>query len=400
MKNNTTWCVNPYLNLSVQPNGTTKPCCMSTLEYVTDSKKTTLNQASILEFWNSDKRKQMIADLNNGIQISECSACWKEEAAGKESKRIRDNKTYQDKELSEDMLPIVVDLSMGNLCNIKCRICSPWHSTPWLMEQAKVRSPNNPKEYINQPQWISFKESFDYDNKFFWDDIVKLLPDAERFDFAGGEPFYIEKHWDVVKMCVENGWSKKQHIHYNTNGTIYPEKYIDLLEQFKTVDIQVSSDGVGAKFEYLRHPAKWEVAESTINKLCTVRDQSNTEWIIGVCLSISAFNVFDFFETFEHYAEKNIPIYINIVHDHHGIRILPPGLKQTIINKLNTHESAYKTRQWHKERDMICRHLENTEYNESTWNEFWQEIKMRDNIRNESFENTFPEFYQVMKEYL
>ena len=396
----TTKCVNPYLNISVQPNGTVKSCCMSTLDFVTDTGKETLNKASVLEFWNSKKRHQMIDDLNNGIQIPECNACWKEEAAGKESKRIRDNRTYQDKELTKDTLPLVVDLSMGNLCNIKCRICSPWHSTPWLIEESKVQNPDNPKKYLSMPHWISFKESFDHSNDFFWKDIVKLLPNAEKFDFAGGEPFYIEKHWDIVRTCVEHGWSKNQHIHYNTNGTIYPEKYMELLDQFKIVDIQVSSDGIKDKFEYLRHPAKWEVSESTIDKLCAFRDQSKTEWIIGVCLSISAFNVFDFFEMFEHYASKNILIYINIVHDHHGMRILPPELKKIIVDKLNQQESFYKERQWKHERDMVCRHLENSEYNDYDWKEFWKELKMRDNLRNENFESVFPEYYEVMKRFI
>jgi radical SAM protein with 4Fe4S-binding SPASM domain len=401
MKNNNTYCVNPYLNLSVQPNGTIKPCCMSTVKYVTDSKKTTLNHASILEFWNSEKRKQMIADLNNGIQIPECSSCWKEEIAGKESKRIRDNKSYQDKELSEDMLPVVVDLSMGNLCNIKCRICSPWHSTPWLMEQAKINSPKNPKEYTNQLHWISFKESFDYSNKFFWDDIENLLLNAERLDFAGGEPFYIDKHWNIVRLCVENGYSKNQHIHYNTNGTIFPEKYIDLLDQFKIIDIQVSSDGVGEKFEYMRHPAKWDIVENTIDQLCTVRDNSNSEWIIGACLSVSAFNIFDIFETFEHYASKNdVRIYINIVHDHHGVRVLPIALREIIIKKLESTQSKFKPGQWEKEKSMICNHLQNSPFNQHDWQNFWKETKMRDGIRNESFEETFPEYFNYMKNFI
>lgn len=396
----TTNCVNPYLNISVQPNGTVKSCCMSTLDFVTDNGKETLNKASVLEFWNSKTRHKMIDDLNNGIQIPECDACWKEEAAGKESKRIRDNRIYQDKELTKETLPLVVDLSMGNLCNIKCRICSPWHSTPWLIEESKVQHPSNPKTYLNMPHWVSFKESFDHNNDYFWKDIVTLLPNAEKFDFAGGEPFYIEKHWDIVRKCVENGWSKRQHIHYNTNGTIYPEKYMELLDQFKIVDIQVSSDGIKDKFEYLRHPAKWSVAETTIDRLCAFRDQSQTNWIIGVCLSISAFNVFDFFEMFEHYASKNITIYINIVHDHHGVRVLPPELKKIIIDRLNQQESFYKDRQWRQERNMVCRHLENTEYNEHDWKEFWRELKMRDGIRNENFEITFPEYYEAITQFI
>lgn len=396
----TTNCVNPYLNISVQPNGTVKSCCMSTLDFTTDTGKGTLNQASVLDFWNSKSRHRMIDDLNTGIRIPECNSCWKEEAAGKESKRIRDNKIYQDKELTKDMLPAVVDLSMGNLCNIKCRICSPWHSTPWLMEQSKIENPENPKKYLNQSHWISFKESFDHDNDYFWKDIVTLLPNAEKFDFAGGEPFYIEKHWDIVRKCVDNGWSKNQHIHYNTNGTIYPEKYMHLLEEFKVIDIQVSSDGIKDKFEYLRHPAKWDDVENNLDRFISAKDKNKTDWLLSICVSISAFNVYDFFETFEYYASKGLGMYINIVHDHRGVRILPPALKKIIINKLMSAESKYRPIEWIKERDMICRHLENSEYHEHDWQEFWRELKIRDAIRNENFETTFPEYFAEIKQFI
>lgn len=388
------WCVNPYVNLSVQPNGTTKACCMSTLEFTTDDNKKFLNQDSILNFWNSNSRKKMISDLSNGIQIPECSACWKEESAGKDSKRIRDNKLYKDRIVDNNTLPIVMDLSMGNLCNIKCRICSPRHSTPWLVEQAKVSNPDNPKEYIHLKQWDTFKESFDYTNDYFWNDIEQLLPNVEKFDFAGGEPFYIEKHWDIVKKCVDNGWSKSQHIHYNTNGTIFPEKYMHLLEEFKIVDIQISSDGVGDKFEFMRHPAKWDAVESNIDKFIKARDASSAQWYLSACISISAFNVYDFFETFEHYAAKGIGIYINIVHDHRGTRILPDALKKIVIDKLKSCESKYLPRQWIEERDMICKHLENSQYNEHDWLEWLKEIAVRDKLRNESYAKTFSEFYK------
>ena len=400
MTDNSTYCVNPYMNLSIHPKGVVKPCCMSTRKFVTDSGDTTINNASILEFWNSNDRQQMINSLNAGIKIPDCAACWQEEDAGKESKRIRDNKTYANLNTDNDMLPVVLDLSMGNLCNLKCRICGPDHSTSWMIEEASIHFPNNKQAYFKQPKWKNIKGSFDYENKFLWDDIIALLPNVTKFDFAGGEPFYIEKHWSIVNKCVEEGWSKKQHIHYNTNGTIYPEKYMLLLEEFRLVDIQISSDGVGKKFEYCRHPAVWEEVEENINKFISAKNNSNTEWLLSTCISISAFNVYDFFETFEHYASKGMSIYVNMVHDHHGVKVLPRELKETVINKLNSLESKYLPHQWNKDRNMVIQHLSNTESIESEWINFWTELEMRDTIRKESFKETFPEYYNEIKKYL
>lgn len=399
-KNKDTWCVNPYMNLSIHPSGVVKPCCMSQKKFISDSGNMHLNKASILEFWNSLDRQKMIDDINNGIKIPDCNSCWKEEEAGKESKRLRDNKSYKDLNFDNNMNPIVMDLSMGNLCNLKCRICSPIHSSPWMLEEAELLYPDNKKTFFQHPIWKIAKESFDYNNKFLWDDILSLLPNVIKFDFAGGEPFYIEKHWDIILKCVDNGWSLNQHVHYNTNGTIYPEKYIHLFENFKIVDIQISSDGVGNKFEYCRHPAVWTEVEKNIDKFIKNKNSSKTQWLLSACISISAFNAYYFFETFEHYASKGIGIYVNIVHDHHGVKFLPLDVKNQIIDKLYKFESKYLPKQWETDREMLCKHLLNTHFDLTEWNNFWKEIDMRDKIRNESYKEVFTEYYEIMKEYI
>ena len=398
--NKDSWCVNAYMNLSVHPSGRVKACCMSKHWYETKNGEKTLNDASITDFWNGPTRQDFIESMENGVQVPECEACWKEEIAGKDSKRIRDNQTYQDRIFDKDSLPVVLDLSMGNLCNIKCRICSPDHSSPWLREEAEINSPDNIKGYMKQDKYQIALDSFDKNNDYVWEDIKHLLKNAEHFDFAGGEPFYIDAHWKIVDHCVEHGYSKNQYIHYNTNGTIFPSKYIDKLNTFKTVDIQISSDGIGKKFDYLRHGSPFEKCEETIDKFLQVRDSSNTTWYIGVCLSVSAFNIFDIFETYEHYAAKGLRMYINVVHDHHGVRVLPVELKNKLIEKLSYTTSKYDPIDWERQKSMICNLLENTQYNDHDWNNFIKEMKMRDIFRNENFSETFPEYFNIMKDYI
>ena len=115
---------------------------------------------------------------------------------------------------------------------------------------------------------------------------------------------------------------------------------------------------------------------------------------------VSASLLVHFFETYEHYAAKGVHIYVNVVHDHHSIKFLPEELKKIIINKLKNCESEYKQQQWEKESNMIEKHLFNTSYNLREWKEFWRELKMRDTLRDETFETTFPEYYNIMKNFL
>jgi MoaA/NifB/PqqE/SkfB family radical SAM enzyme len=382
----------------VHPAGIVKPCCMSNKEYETDSGNKYLSQSSIMEFWKSRDRQKMIEDLDSGKKIKECQSCWKEEDAGRQSKRIRDNEEFKDRLLSENMLPIVADFSLGNLCNLKCRICKPIHSSQWMIEEAKHYE-HGRQIYLNHPIWATVKQSFDASNDLFWNDIINLLPNVEKFDFAGGEPFYIEKHWDIIEKCVENGWSKNQHIHYNTNGTIFPEKYLHLLEKFKVVDIQVSTDGIDKKFEYLRDPADWSEVENNIEKFLNTIKNSETEWRFSMCLSVSAFNVYDFFETYEYYSRQGIGIYVNVVHDNSSMSVLPDDIKIKIVDHLMSF-TEFSSDRWMTERDIVCSYLKNSNFDKEKWNLFKEKLFKLDRIRNQSFEQVFPEYYNILKEYL
>lgn len=393
-------CVNAYINLSVHPTGSVRPCCMTDKFLKTDEGHSTLDKASIRDFWYSKDRLEFANALDRGERLHECRACWEEESAGKESKRIRDNREYNNNKLGFNNLPVVLDLGMGNLCNLKCRICSARHSTPWLREDAEIYSSHDIKGYMNQPEWITSKNSFAETNNFVWEDIKELIGNAERLDFSGGEPFYIPAHWKIIQHSVDLGYSKKQYVHYNTNGSIFPKKYIHLLDEFKTVDIQISSDGIGKKFEYLRHGSPFGLCEENIEKFLEARDKSKTTWQIGVCLSLSAFNIFDFFETYEHYAAKGVWIYVNVVWDNNSIKILPEELKGKITNRIKNTESKHDKVGWQKNRDMICNMLENSTYSASDWNRFWMNIRQRDKMRNENFADVFPEYYKLAKDYI
>lgn len=399
-KNKHSWCANAYMNLSVHPNGGVKACCMSQKWYETSDGKITLNSASIIDFWNGPTRQDFIKKMESGERVPECVACWREEEAGIASKRIRDNQTYADRKLDKDSLPIVLDLSMGNLCNLKCRICKSSHSSLWLREEAEVMSPNDIKGYMKLDQFRVGTESFNKNNNYVWEDIRELLSSAEHFDFAGGEPFYIDAHWKIVDYLVDNGYSKKQYIHYNTNGTIYPEKHIHKLDTFHTVDIQISSDGIGKKFNYLRHGTSFETCEQTLDKFLDIQKNGNAIWYVGVCLSLSSFNVFDFFETYEHYAKKGLRIYVNIVHDHNSVKILPRGLKKQLIAKIKRTKSFYAQDDWNLQKTQIIKLLSDKKEYKQEWTDFCTELSFRDKVRNENFAKVFPEYYNILKDYV
>ena len=335
-----TRCVNPHIHLAVEPSGRVIPCCVSVDHYNTDSGSKTIAQEPIINFWNSTDRQKLIKQLESGKQAPGCKYCWREEAAGKVSKRMRDNEEWKHVQISKDQQPVYIYLALGNLCNLKCRICGPDRSSVFADEESKISWFNNTQmKLFNDP--IAARRSFDADNENFWGNILTMLSQVKRLDFSGGEPFYVKNHWKIIKHVVSNGWSSDQFLHYNTNSTIFPEQYIGLLEMFKAVDICISIDGVDKEFEYIRHPANFDEAERTIERFCQVRDHSKIQWSIQATVSVSAFSIWNFANTYEYCRDKSLSIYVNFVHDNRSIKFFPRELKNTLIKRLQAHSSKY-----------------------------------------------------------
>lgn len=396
-QNKHTWCINPYIHLAVEPSGGVIPCCVSVDHYLTDDGSKTVSQESIINFWNSKDRQRLINDLESGKQAPGCKYCWREEAAGKISKRMRDNEEWKDVDLSTNQQPVYMYLALGNLCNLECRICGPDRSSVFAKEESKISWVNNLKmKLFNDPG--AAKRSFDSSNKHFWEDILPFLSEVKRLDFSGGEPLYVKSHWKIIKHVVDNGYSKDQVIHYNTNGTIFPEQYVEQLNTFKTVDFCISIDGVGKKFEYIRHPANFEEVNNNIDRFVLTRDTSKTPWTLQSTLSVSIFNIWDIAETYDYCRDKTLNMYLNFVHDNRSIKFMPRKLKDLIIERLLQHESKYAD--WAQNRDIIIAYLNNSKYNAIQWKLFWREVKQRDEYRKESFADTFPDYYKEIEKYL
>ena len=88
---------------------------------------------------NTPQKKQDRAKMIAGERPKGCQSCWQEEDAGKTSKR--QNSIYKMKQSLTDWTPNseptlkFIDFKLGNVCNLKCRICGSWSSSKWAQEE-------------------------------------------------------------------------------------------------------------------------------------------------------------------------------------------------------------------------------------------------------------------------
>jgi MoaA/NifB/PqqE/SkfB family radical SAM enzyme len=244
---------------------------------------------------------------------------------------ITDNWTTDAKSL------MFLDLKLGNICNLKCRICGPWSSSQFAAEEIAVL-PQKEKKKSYAYQMIK-AGNWPVENDQFWNQIDLCLDDIRYIEFTGGEPFMIGEHFDMLQGIVDRGIAGQVEIHYNTNGTIFPDKAEEIWKHFKTVEIAFSIDDVGERFEYQRTNARWNDVENNIKKFFALKRYLPNVIQLQVCTTVNVFNI----RYLDQVAQWNAGhafdfVYWNIMHDawYFSIATLPDPVKNDLDAFLKT----------------------------------------------------------------
>jgi glutamate-1-semialdehyde 2,1-aminomutase len=174
------------------------------------------------------------------------------------------------------------------------------------------------------------------ENQSFWNEIDSVLNDIRYIEFTGGEPFMIQEHFDLLQRLVEKGIAGNIEIHYNTNGTQYPEHAEAIWSHFKTVEIAFSIDDVGDRFEYQRTNAVWQEVNVNIDRFRQLRARcSNIQ--LQVCSTVNVFNVCYLEELSQWIDQQHFDfVYWNMMHEayYFSISTLPESAKRVITQRL------------------------------------------------------------------
>jgi len=389
----------PWISIETSPLGTTRPCCLAHDEITDESGnrydlKTTTLETIYKSTYMQDLRRQFRA----GEKPKTCSRCWEEEAAGKDSKRIhsqiRLKELYTQVDWSNDTPDQLwfIDLKLGNICNLKCRICGSWSSSKWAAEEMAYLPPNVDKKTHIAYKWLQ-EGKWPEESPKFWANLKTLLPQIKYFEFTGGEPWLIQEHWDLLEYALEQGYSKNIDIHYNTNATQVP-KHLDLWKNFGRVDVAFSIDNVGARFEYERYGADWIMANNIVDGIHGWRTEA-PNITTQLCFTINIQNVYYLDELLDWADTKGFgSIYFNMLHSpsHMNIQHMTPAAQELVLNKLKTH--FWTTGKYQEEIDNVIKFIENG--GGSNGQEFLRQMQRTDTYRKQNFRDTHKEIAEAM----
>jgi len=334
---NNTFCVLPWISLEASPIGTVRPCCLADDEIRKESgEKYNLNEDPLMGIQDCTQMENLRKQFLKGERPTTCRKCWDEEDVGRTSKRMNtltrlgpmltDITSWG--ESAYDLR--FIDLKLGNICNLKCRICGSWSSSTFAGEEIKFATDDSFHREMNK------KGAWPRTADQFWTSLDFASPDIRYIEFTGGEPFMIKEHFKFLQRLVEKGVAKNIEIHYNTNGTQWPESYVHLWKEFKHVEIAFSIDNIGPRFEYERTNAKWDNVIQNLNKFFNLRDET-TNVSLQLCTTINIYNVLYLRDIIKwQYFEDFNFVFWNMLHDapENCIKSLPQHAKDVVSDTL------------------------------------------------------------------
>jgi MoaA/NifB/PqqE/SkfB family radical SAM enzyme len=257
--NKKTFCVAPWYSIYLNSDKKLAPCCVFEGHFHDYDK--------IEEYFNSNELKKVRQDLLNGIKNKSCTKCWKDEEKRGDSLRLISNRTIA-KETKTNLLNqvknptisnlISFDLELGNLCNLKCVMCSPNLSSQLLAEiklNPELKTMYNTEYDQKQFDWPKGNDFVDWCKRY--------LPQAIHIRFTGGEPFIIPWIGDVIKR-IPDEQKRRCILHFTTNLTMLNDELISCFKNFKEVWLSVSVEGTNETHEYLRYGHSWKTLTDNI----------------------------------------------------------------------------------------------------------------------------------------
>ena len=410
-----TFCMHPFTGLATREDGAICACCRS-------HPVGNIQEQTLEEIWNNDTMKRIRKQVLTGYRPPECEPCFSLEDQGVESLRLRHVlgkipeariKLYPNAVStmrSDYTMPFEIptmELKLNNLCNLKCRMCHPMDSTSWN-DWGEVKDfykkEGNIMYAIVEEHGLEQKPHLDkfQDNPEWWASLEKLLPHFRRVEFAGGEPLMDPQHYRILDMLAPYGHQIE--IKYATNLTMLGKSNRTIWEywpKFKSVAVNVSIDGIGTSYEYIRGNASWA---ELINNIKQIQPIPNISRIVGaVTVQVSNVLVLD----------KIIEYFLNdlgiIFHTHRveypkllSAQVLPANLRELAIKRLEEVSLRIKDFKLVKERPELLEYTlgqihDNINYltardQSDKWQDCVEFNRRLDNSRNQSFTDVTPEF--------
>jgi len=382
LKTNNAFCVLPFRHMQIRNSGIVGLCCQSHPLTDESGKTFSVYEHSVDEIWNSESMRQIRQDMVEGRRFDGCERCWQREDQGGISSRMKQNTewrggslwnrvwikvlkylgrtpntnylekimtTYLEKIMTtavkNDFIvkndPVDLEIEVGNLCNLKCRMCSPiysskiesdlvhskWHdqvSLAGLQGSRQMKADNALESRLPEKKhW--FKE-----RSFVYGELLRNPKSIQHISFKGGEPMISKEALGVIEYLNNKGAGKKLSYSITTNATV---SNLEIFKAFSKsrVYFAISIDGTDKLFEYIRYPAKWLLVKDNLQRYSKHRNiwllTSITFQIYNALQIVELFRFCDQFDYRINFSTLHYPSYL-------AASVMPPEARRVAAKRI------------------------------------------------------------------
>lgn len=386
------FCIAPFFQHTTHPSASCSPC-----PYLGGTSWAQPG-STIMQQWHSPRLSELRRQFLQGQQPELCHRCWHEEAIGKRSLRQRlfdpeqltsdfsfaTSQTVQQR-LDQDAYlrgPLVLTIKNGNVCNAKCRVCHPNDSSRWISDAQRLYEITGQRLYNLEQVETNWSDQQ-------LEEIVALGQDLTRLELFGGEPVYNKQVAKLLEVLAERGHAQNMTLYINTNGSVDILQRLPAVAHFKTVEIGVSIDGVGQHFNYIRHGLHYQDVVENIKKWQAWFENNNRHYSIDSISTVQILNVY-YLPELKAAVKQILPLepFWNLLvrPDHLFVQHMPDHVKKAVLDKLKNDPGF----------DSIRSAIDQPA-NPEAWQRFLETTAALDQIRGESFRDTFTEFYEIIQ---
>lgn len=375
-------CMLPWISLEITPMGTFRPCCI----YREDIPNMSVHQGhSIHDAQHSEYMQDLRKQFLEGKKPNGCQSCWQEELIPSRISKRKSTfikcKDIKIEYTENDVTINFLDIKLGNICNLKCRICGSWSSSKWAQEEIELSNGKNDqaKNQHKLGQWPRTNEDW-------WKNLDDVLPTIKFIEITGGEPFLIDQHFDLLQRLVDLNYARNIDIHYNTNGTVWPSRGPEIWKNFKRVEIAFSIDDTGKRFEYQRYGSDWkktnEIIQNAVKienifyQICTTFNIQNTYYWPNTLDWIQSIGITDIHPNILH----SLPVF-NLRNTSKSVK---EAIEKRLLSTLNTYPRIHEV--------IGFMNVDGTNLTK----ELIQHLEKHDKYRKENFAQIHPELWSLI----
>lgn len=385
------FCPLPFLQVGVSNAGNVEVCCHST----NSLSNLNLGIHSIDSIWNSKDYQIIREQMLNGEWPDICFNCKKLEEKGMQSPRYHHVKKWSNSSLQQSNLIdtkniLSLHIQVGNICNLKCRSCSPEKSSQIAKEwEALGLMPSAEQYNFNINDWLSKETTYK--------NIEKLILNLETLKIEGSEPSITPIVFNILDTLIVLEKAPTIVLNIVTNLTNVNNSFKTKLEKFNKVDLQASLDGYKKINDYIRYPSKWDILIKNLNTYLNMPNVKITINHTVQLYNIMSLPYFILWYKLTSY-KKNLSLQLIPLEtpSHLNIEYLPLELKKQILNKLFKLNNV-KVDGLHN----IIKKLQTShelEFQNSNWSKFISYTKTLDKTRNQDVLEIVPEFSQYFND--